>query len=266
VLALHYDADLRALGPYTAAFRPLAPDEATQRWLAQTGARPHGRLQTWLVGRLASFVSVYDAHGLTGSYPMHLLSTEQWRSLVGEGHARLLDVGAGAGYVTAEAAPLFREVVCTETSKRLSRRLRARGFHVHEQDLTSSPLSDSGSYDVISCLNVLDRTRRPRTLLGRLRELLTTTARLLVAMPVPVRAHVHVAGGTVSADEPLPCAEQSFEAAVVELSRDLFEPAGFTVERIARAPYLSRGDTHAPIYMLDDALWVLRKATPEETT
>jgi hypothetical protein len=38
-----------------------------------------------------------------------------------------------------------------------------------------------------------------------------------------------------------------------------FEAEGFAIERLARLPYLSRGDSRAPYYVLDDGLWVLRR-------
>jgi SAM-dependent methyltransferase len=255
---LVYDAALPALGRYATRFRPLRADAATQAWLRELGARPHGWLTTFWVEQLTRFVSVYDAHGMTGSYAMHLLSSEQWRELIGNLTGRLLDVGAGAGYVTAQAAPLFQEVVCTETSSALAKRLAKRGFRVHPQDLSRVPLAGEPPFDVIACLNVLDRTPRPRSLLTHLRGLLAPGGRLVVAMPLPVRAHVHVAGATISADEPLPATEQSFEGALVELSELLFEAHGFAIERIARVPYLSRGDARSPLYVLDDAVWVLR--------
>jgi SAM-dependent methyltransferase len=247
------DADRDALEELGPCFAPLAADASTRAWLAQH-ARPHGTLRTWLVERLADFMSVYDAHGLTGSYPMHLLSTAQFRELVGDGHARLLDVGAGGGYVTAEAAPLFREVLCTETSGALARRLVRRGYRVIPPELSG----DLGTLDVIQCLNVLDRTHTPRGLLARLRGLAGPTTKLILAVPLPVSAHVPVAGASVTPHERLPARARTWEAAALELTRALVVPAGFAVERLARVPYYSRGDRHAPLYVLDDALWILR--------
>jgi hypothetical protein len=55
--------------------------------------------------------------------------------------------------------------------------------------------------------------------------------------------------------------ERDFEAAAVEMSGFL-EEQGFTIERLARLPYLSRGDSRAAYYVLDDALWVLRAPSP----
>jgi SAM-dependent methyltransferase len=257
---LAYQLDAAALGPYAERFVPLVPDAETHAWLEGLGAQPHGWFLTQLVDVVARFTSLYDAHGLTGSYPMHLLSQAQWRELVGGDTRALLDVGAGAGYVAAGARPWFKRILCTETSQRLAARLEARGFEVHPHDVLDVPLSEGpGAFDVISCLNVLDRTARPASLLRALRELMTAQARLLVALPLPARPHVHVAGATVTPVERLPLEDSSFEAACLEMSQWL-EQQGFHIERIARLPYLSRGDAKARLYVLDDALWLLRRA------
>lgn len=254
---LKYHADLSLLGAYAPLFRPFQRDAGTQAWLAEVGSRPHSSVETWLVTQLSRFMSSYDAHGLTATYAMHLLSEAQWGELAGGPRESLLDVGAGAGYVTQNARPYFKHITCTETSRPLAKRLGERGFQVHAHDLLEVPLPEPRKFDLVSCLNVLDRTRRPLALLSGLRSLLAADARLVVALPLPVRPHVHVAGATVSPQERLPMNESSFEEAAVEMS-GFFEEQGFTIERLARLPYLSRGDTRAPYYVLDDALWLLR--------
>ncbi len=259
---LKYQADLKALGAYAGRFVAFRPDAGTRAWLDQVGSRPHSMVETWMVATLSRFMSSYDAHGLTATYAMHLLSEAQWGELAGVRRARLLDVGAGAGYVTENARPWFEHITCTETSQPLARRLSERGFTVHAHDLLEHPLPEPHAFDLISCLNVIDRTRRPISLLCALRDLLGPEARLVVSVPLPVRPHVHVAGATISPQERLPMSEHVFEPAAVEMSL-FFEAMGFTVERLSRLPYLSRGDAHAPYYVLDDALWVLRAGTPD---
>lgn len=256
---LSYEVEDAKLKSFVSLFRRLAQDEETNAFLAEVSARPHGAFKTWLVGQATRFVSTYDAHGWLGSYSMHLLSSGHWGELLsGVRRGSLLDVGAGAGYVTAHARPWFERITCTETSRPLARRLKARGFEVRVEDLseTTGPLPES--FDVISCLNVLDRARSPIQLLQRLRGLLSPEARFIVAVPLPIRPHVHVAGGTVSPSESLPMSESGFEEALVQMS-SFFETQGFVIERIARLPYLSRGDSYAPLYVLDDAVWLLRR-------
>jgi hypothetical protein len=113
---------------------------------------------------------------------------------------------------------------------------------------------------VVCCLNVLDRTARPLSLLRSLLTHLSERGRLLVSLPLPPLPHVHVAGGTVAPSERLPSVAIDWESATRELSQRLFEPLGLRVERLARAPYLSRGDSYASLYVLDAAVWVLTRA------
>jgi SAM-dependent methyltransferase len=258
VTALLYTADRTALGPALGErFVELTRDAATEAWLADVGARPHGFVTGALVSVLARFESIYEVHGRLGAYAMRLLSAEQLALLIGPGpHGRWLDVGAGAGFVTAELAPAFSEVHCTETAAQLRRRLSARGFHVHDIDLSTAALDQR--FDVVSCFNVLDRTARPLALLRGLARQLAPGGRLLLSMPLPPSPHVHVAGGTVAPAERLPATPRSFEGAARLLTEALLLPAGFEVERFTRVPYLSRGDAGAPYYALDAALWVLR--------
>jgi SAM-dependent methyltransferase len=252
---LQFAADTSALGRFAPSFRPLARDSEREAWIAHYAARPHGAWITRLGGLLDALVSSYDVHGLLGTYPMHLLSRAEWGELIAQArHRSLLDVGAGAGYVTEGARDYFQQIDCTETSRFLRRRLKQRGFAVHALDLSKESLGRQ--FDVVSCFNVLDRTPRPFSLLRALRAHLAPHGRLLLSLPLPISAHVHVAGGTISASERLPAAARSWEGAVSELSEQLLEAHGFNIERIARVPYLSRGDPGQDLYVLDAALWV----------
>lgn len=254
-----YECDRAGLGARLGVqFAPLAADEERDVWLSGLGAQPHGALVTHLARALSSFASIYDVHGWLGIYQMHLLSRAQWRALLGTGpFEHLLDIGAGAGYVTERARELFQRVTCTETSRAMQRRLRARGFDVHTGALASLP---ERAFDVVSCFNVIDRTARPHALLREAALRLKHGGRLLLAVPLPLSPHVHVAGGTVSPDERLPTSEQSWEGAARALTEQVIEPAGLTVERLSRVPYLSRGDSACPLYTLDAGVWVCRSS------
>ncbi|MDB4971946.1 MAG: hypothetical protein JWN48_287 [Myxococcaceae bacterium] len=257
---LIYDCDGARLGDRLAArFRPLTRDAECDAWLARWTVRPNGWFKSHLGEVLSSFVSSYDAHGLLGSYPMHLLSSANYRDLLGgEHHVSLLDVGAGAGFVTEGARASFDQIVCTETSAPLRKRLSERGFEVSELDLTEHSLGRS--FDVVSALNVLDRTARPLTLLSQLRAHMTAQGKLLLSIPLPARPHVHVKGGTIAPSERLPTMAADWETAARELTERMIEPAALRVERLARVPYLSRGDFRAPLYVLDAAIWVCTRA------
>ena len=261
---LAYDCDRGALAPALAAcFAPLAPDAAARAFVAGARSSPHGRLATFAFDLLRRLLSDYDAYGLLGMYPMHLLSTAQFAELLREPLAagrprRLLDAGAGEGAVTAQAAALFDAVTVTEASRVLRRKLRARGFEVRGVDLGRTPLPAAHRFEAVLCLNVLDRCAYPRTLLAHLRQALAPEGRLLLSVPLPLRPHVQVGGRTADPEEPLPAAQPSWEAGASSLAEQVLGPAGLAIERLCRAPYLSHGDARAPLYVLDAAVFVCR--------
>lgn len=235
-------------------FEPLPPDPVVDSFARRT--RPHGAAREALRATLRRFVSDFDTDGWLGTHPMALLGPVSWESLVGRGE-RLLDVGAGAGHVTAHARGLFSTIETTETSAPLARRLRARGFVCHEVDLADG--ARLGRYDVVSLLNVLDRTSRPRSLLAAARDHVAAGGALLLSVPLPARPHVDVGGATVDPDEPLGGEGERWERALADLVERTLAPEGLEVVRIARGPYLSRGSPARPLHELDAALIV---ATP----
>ena len=239
----------------------LASDDATEAFIATAYARPPAGPTMVLYRWLRRYLSDYDAYGLLGLYPLFLLSTDHYRALLGA-HARgsLLDVGAGSGAITEQARPLFSHITVTETSSVMRRRLRRRGFDVASAELDRNPWSGQGRFDVVSALNVLDRTARPRTLLRQLIGELSPDGRLLLSIPLPLRPPVDLGRETVDPDEPLPACEGPFEAALGPLVADLLEPAGLRVECLSRAPYLSAGSRDAPLVVLDAALVVCAHA------
>lgn len=89
---------------------------------------------------------------------MHVLSTLQFRTHLhlaeGERLGALLDIGAGDGHVTACLQPLFEHVEVSEANLAMRLRLALYGWPVH--NLTSWT-HNVGTYDVVACLNVLDR-------------------------------------------------------------------------------------------------------------
>jgi 2-polyprenyl-3-methyl-5-hydroxy-6-metoxy-1,4-benzoquinol methylase len=106
---------------------------------------------------------------------------------------RFLDVGAGDGGVTAELAPLFGEVLATEASSHCVRAIRKRGIHCE----CTSDLSSLGDrrWDVVACLNVLDRCARPLDLMADLHRLAEPGhGRVLLALVLPYRPWVEDGG------------------------------------------------------------------------
>jgi SAM-dependent methyltransferase len=258
--ALRYDARLADLSPrLRECFLELAPDSATEAYLASAAPRRHGRVRTLAHRALRHLLSDFDVNGLLDMYPMHLLGTEQWRALLGaQTIPRALDVGAGAGDVTAQLAPLCTSIEATETSPAMIRRLNRRGIASHELDLTTDERL-AGPFDLISCLNVLDRCARPLTLLKRLHALLAEDGRLVLALALPYNPFYYVGASTPEPEERLACDAATWERGAERLAGEVCEPLGFRVQRVSRMPYLSGGDAHAPLYVLDDVVMVLRK-------
>ena len=202
----------------------------------------------------------------------------------------LLDVGAGDGTVTSTAlAPLVGFlppglkhrasaattttpglVVTTEVSGPMVQRLRSHGFVCHETvDLrTCADLLPTmrGAFDIVSCLNVLDRADRPRRLLEDLAALVKPgTGRVVLAVVLPFCPFVESGSRQLQPSERLNmrggmCREGSyFEWSVDAMVTQVLEPAGFHVHAWSQLPYLCSGDRAAPYYVLYDALFVLSK-------
>ena len=238
---------------------PVDPD--TEAWL--TRSRPHGWLATSAQRIARRFASDFEVNARLGMYSLHLGGTATYRALLGPEHegGSLLDVGAGTGEVTAMMAPLFGSVRCTETSPAMARRIRGLGFSCDVLDLVSADVS--GRFDVVSLLNVLDRTARPLTLIDRAIAQLRDEGRLILATPLPSRPHVDLGGVTAEPDEPMGGEGESFEEALGSLVTTLLAPRGLQVVRWTRLPYRSQGDTAQPFYEHDDALLL---CAPQRTT
>jgi SAM-dependent methyltransferase len=260
-IVLRYGCDRAALpDALRPRFEALHYDLDAQRFVAEALAAPHGALRTALYAGLRRVLSDYDAYGLLRMYAMHLLSTPQLAALLDAAAPRerprtLLDVGAGSGDVTRHAVPLFSEVAATEASAVMRQRLRARGIRVIEHDLSRGALPGGAVFDAVLCLNVLDRCAYPLSLLRHLRETVAPGGRLLLAVPLPLAPHVQRRGGTADPEEALPAPAASWEAGAASVAA-IVERAGLRVERLARAPYLCRGDSATRLHVLDDALFV----------
>ncbi|XP_046993907.1 protein-L-histidine N-pros-methyltransferase-like [Schistocerca americana] len=200
------------------------------------------------------------ARRLLGRGSMFVVSRRQLERLVGDAGPSLwggvlLDLGAGDGRATSAIASLFSQVYVTEVSVPMRWILARRGYQLVEAD--EWPYLELRPH-VISALNLLDRCDRPLTLLRQLRETLRPGGRALVALVLPYHHYVETGG---QADhrptEWLPIKGETFEEQAASAIVDLFEPAGFHVERWCRLPYLCEGDLNQAFYWLDDALFVL---------
>uniref|UniRef100_A0A8C5LG67 Methyltransferase like 9 n=1 Tax=Jaculus jaculus TaxID=51337 RepID=A0A8C5LG67_JACJA len=114
-------------------------------------------------------------------------------------------------------------------------------------------------YDVISCLNLLDRCDQPLTLLKDIRSVLEPTrGRVILALVLPFHPYVENVGGKwEKPSEILEIQGQNWEEQVNSLP-EVFRKAGFVIEAFTRLPYLCEGDMYNDYYVLDDAVFVLK--------
>jgi SAM-dependent methyltransferase len=263
IARLRTTAEAARLGSFAARFVELPIDA---EWLGEVAALTqcrHGALRTHLQRLARLYLSDFDANALTGMYRMLLLPTGAWRHLLGaRARGRVLDVGAGSGDVTAALADCFEAVETTEVSRGMVKRLAKRGFECHPLDLSERPLEGAGTFAAVSLLNVLDRCRKPHTLLERCLALLEPDGTLIVALALPYQPFYFSGPTTPDPEERLACDPQSSptweDGARRFIERDLL-PLGLRLECFARAPYLSAGDSRRPLYELDDVVVVLSK-------
>ncbi len=260
-LTLRFDCDRerlsQSLGP---KFIKLPLDEQTRLYVDAAAEHRHSALVTGVHRGLRRFMSDFDVNGLLGTYSMHLLSTAQWRLLLGgDIGGTLLDVGAGDGNVTACLAPLFDGVTVTETSGPMIRRLRKRGYRAHHLDVSHAEVPGA-PYDAVALLNVLDRCSAPLSLLESVRLSLRKRGLLIIALALPYRPFFFAGSRTPSPMRPLPLnAEEDWETSVNVLVSEVLAPLDFEVMALARAPYLSQGDSQQELYQLDDVIVIAQR-------
>lgn len=78
----------------------------------------------------------------------------------------------------------------TETSAVMSDRLRSKGYTCWNEDITltyKERIEEGYTFDLISMLNVIDRTPRPSSLLSAVHSLLKPNGTILIATPLPFR-------------------------------------------------------------------------------
>ncbi|XP_073399100.1 protein-L-histidine N-pros-methyltransferase isoform X1 [Dendrobates tinctorius] len=205
------------------------------------------------------FMSRTSINGLLGRGSMFVFSPEQFQRLLKVGpdwkSHRLLDLGAGDGEVTKVMSPHFEEIYVTEMSQTMIWQLQKKKYRVLNIDEWQST---GFQYDVISCLNLLDRCHQPVTLLKEMRSVLEPTrGRVILALVLPFHPYVENGGKWEKPSEIMEVTGSVWEEQVNSLAA-VFHEAGFVVEAFTRLPYLCEGDMYNDYYVLDDAVFVLR--------
>ncbi|XP_056100676.1 methyltransferase-like protein 9 isoform X1 [Rhinichthys klamathensis goyatoka] len=205
-------------------------------------------------------VSRTSINGFLGRGSMFVFSKDQFRRLLQiepewKGR-RMLDLGAGDGGVTEVMGCHFNEVFTTEVSTPMKWHLQRKSYSL----LGVDEWHQTGfQFDLISCLNLLDRCDEPLQLLRDIKKsLVPGTGRLVLAAVVPFQPYVETGGSWVRPKEHIELEGKSWEDQVTQLNSDVFLKMGFELEAVTRLPYLCEGDMYRDYYMLDDAVFVLR--------
>jgi len=235
---------------------------------AATAATGSLMINAFMQSMLKPCVSTTSINGFLNRGLMYIMSTEQFREHLLKGRDEsgmgpmetLLDIGAGDGNVTAQLGKLVSgQIYATEASPVMQWRLRRRGY----QCLGITEWVKPTFYDVISCLNVLDRCDRPEDLIKDLRDsVVPGTGRIVIAVVLPFRPSVEVGSKWVAPSQRLPVTGSTAHQHAKSFAKDVFEPLGMKVEAISRAPYLCEGDITQPYYLLHDYIYVL--SVPQE--
>ena len=76
-------------------------------------------------------------------------------------------------------------------------------------------------------------------------------------------AHFYISGSSDhKPSENILLRGRTFEEQITSIVKHVFEPAGFTLVRFTRVPYLCEGDMESSFYMLDDFVFVLKVTEP----
>jgi SAM-dependent methyltransferase len=235
-------------------------DHETTLFIEHAKNNPIPKWKYRLFAFLCFFMDIYDAHARVGMYKMRLLSKSQWKELSGGGK-KLLDVGAGQGFITEEAKDVFEDIAVNELYFSMRKRLKRKGFRIVEGDFEDGIDGVNEKFDVVSLLNVIDRCDKPLTLIRNCRYLLSDGGRLIIADPLPFKSAVLKRRHNGKPKETLPVSESKiWEECFTLFYNEVIKKNGLVVERLTRLPYLSESEIHSdPIVSLDDMVVVCRK-------
>ncbi|VDP42603.1 unnamed protein product [Schistosoma mattheei] len=188
---------------------------------------------------------------------------ENYTGLASAGLSQSL--GAGDGNVTLKMAPYFKDIFVTEISPVMRWRLSKHGFTILDVDsweLMNKELNTPkvpSHFDVISCLNLLDRCTAPITLLKRISQALKpTTGILILGIVLPLKQYVE----TTHDQRPIEVLEiidsEIWEIQLSSLINNILIPANYHVLRWTRLPYLCEGDFSKSFYYLNEIILVLQ--------
>lgn len=280
-----YRCEVSCLHPQLArCFVQLNPDQETREFLERSKKKSSNvclqLLLSILYFLLRLFFSQTSINGLLEKGQMFVFSANQLKLLLSSSSSllpeppptphqppppptviprRALDIGSGDGHVTDKVKSVLgaaSTVNVTETCRVMQRILRQRGYKV----VNENGWYQEQNYDVISCLNVLDRCDEPLSMLRQITEALLPGGILIIALVLPYEPFVEHHFTQSSPSQQLPIDRNaSWEVGVSSFWERVLAPLGYTPLAVSKVPYLCEGDLNVEYYMLVDAILVLKK-------
>jgi len=238
-------------------FVKLSADDETIRFI-KTSTEKSEELFTQIYHNFAKvvlswFYSQTDINGILQRGSMFVLSREQFLLLTDAMEEdSMIDLGAGDGATTLSMAPSFNKVYATEASKPMRAILEMKSIKV----LMIEDWINHGPYNLISCLNLLDRAENPLAILQDVKLALKPKGLFLVALVLPYTPYVET-NQSHKPTEPLDITGQTLEDQIVSAIK-IVESAGFQLLKWTRVPYLCEGDLNQPIYHLADFVMIFK--------
>ena len=267
------DQQMSSMSPeIRAKFVQMYEDDETKEFITESVSQSDSWvLQTWY-NLAKAFLSMFsytqtDMNAMLQRGSMFVLSSEQFEMLLNHGGvstqelstrrdtATLIDLGAGDGRVTEKMRPFFARLFATEVSRPMQKLLASKSINVLPIESWAEQ-EPQPHYDLISCLNLLDRCDNPIDIIETIKKALKPDGLLLLGLVLPFNPFVEIR----KSREP----KQSLDISGAEFADQvesvvaILQSFGFNLLSWTRVPYLCEGDALHSIYILDDAVFVFK--------
>ena len=250
-------------------------DMETEVFLETYCSQTESSVRSALATMARKFMSQTDTNAFIGRGQMFVFSAAQLESLLANAfgkdriatvsRGKLLDIGAGNGDVTEKYQKFVKHITATEVSNYMVKILQKKSCIDRVVETGSLNSFDvNKKFQIISCLNVLDRCDKPSQLLKDIYARLDPQHGIVVvAIVLPWCPFVENGTGQDRPTEDLDMdggrcrTRNTFEEAVNVIVDNVFLKHGFVVKSWTRVPYICAGDTYQKYYVLSDALFVL---------
>ncbi|XP_074595607.1 protein-L-histidine N-pros-methyltransferase [Brevipalpus obovatus] len=262
-----YECDLSVLDERIASkFKKMSYDNETDEFI-QNCYQKSDWLFTQMFKSLArAFLSIFmtatSINGLLKRGSMFVFSNEQFNliydelgSIKSDPEATLMDLGSGDGCVTTIMSKYFHQTYCTEVSTVMKKLLAKRGFKVLDPEKWAD---NDLAYDLITCLNLLDRCDQPITMMKKIHSKVKRNGRVLIALVFPLNQYVESSNNAHKPAEMLPIVGSNLEEQVQSFVENVIEPNDFELLAWTKLPYLSEGDLDLSYYWLIDVVFLLK--------